>query len=242
MYFRYGNFVHPQGEVAFEGMSSNAIRSPRNQPLVIRKTLACSLEIVGADQVAINNRLILLQQAYASEGKAHIAGFYLDNGQRTQIEINGNQSETGLIVSSFPTPQAVDGSDFSTHLKVGFTITADFVPFNAAELVDYGESLSFEGTAGPRTVWQVTDTGEPRQWTLAQKTTQKVVQSGFAVGRTGYPTANARKYSDVFLNAESAGTSYDTPQLNGAAYRLYRVNWQYRYEAGAASSGLPLIR
>jgi hypothetical protein len=240
MYFRYGNFTHPPGEVAFQSLQTGKLRTPRNQAFRYQKVLSCGLEIIANGQSAIRNRLLQISNAYSADG--YDAGFWHDDNTRSGIFLDNASSESGVIVQNFPSPAAVDGADYATHQAMGFSLTASYIPLDAAEIIDYAETVSHRGTGGPRTVWQVTDTGTPVPWMLAQRTTQVVVQSGFAIGRRGYPQPNAPMFHQDYMKHEETEVRRETPDLDRRFYTGWKVFWTYVFEFGTPVGGLPRIR
>lgn len=240
MYFRYGNFTHLPGEVAFQGLDIKKLRTVRNQAFRYQKTLSCGLEIVANGQSAIRSRMLAISNAYSVDG--YDAGFWHDDNTRSGIFLDNGSSESGVIVLDFPSPARVDGADYATHHAMGFSLSADYIPQDAAELLDYAETIAHRGTAGPRTAWQVTDTGEPIQWTLAQRTTQVVIQSGFAVGRRSYPQPNAPMFGMQYLKHEETEVRRESPDLNRRFYTGWKTYWTYVFEFGQQVGGLPRLR
>lgn len=240
MYFQYGNFAHPPGEVAFQSLQTRKLRTPRNQAFRYQKVLSCNLEIIADGQSAIRTRMNAISNAYSLDGFS--AGFYHDDNTRSGIFLDSPSSESGVVVVDFPSAQRGDGADYATHEPMSFTLAADYIPLDAAEIIDYAETVSHRGTAGPRTTWQVTDIGDPVQWTLARKTTQVVVQSGFAVGRRGYPNFNPPMFPQQFLKSEESEVRRETPDLNRQFYTGWKIYWTWVFEFGSQVGGLPRLR
>jgi hypothetical protein len=240
MYFRYGRFTHLPGEVALQSFQTRKLRTPRNQAFRYQKVLNCSLEIIADGQSAIRNRCRAIQNAYSLDG--YDAGFWHDDDTRGEPFLDNASSESGVIVVDFPSLARGDGADYATHHGMGFTLSADYIPLDAAEIMDYAETLAHRGTAGPRTAWQVTDVGAPVQWTLAQRTTQQVLQSGFAVGRRTYPQPNRPMFGMQYLKHEETEIRRETPDLDRRTFTGYKIFWTYVFEFGEQVGGLPRTR
>ncbi|HTI51188.1 MAG TPA: hypothetical protein VL475_09560, partial [Planctomycetaceae bacterium] len=178
MILKYGSYAHDQNECAVV-IAKRAIFSPRGDRQFVRETWHVTGIKHAASQSALTAALADLRIAYSINGLD--VGLYLDDGATlTDHALPSGATLGGVRVTSLDFPRG-DGAEYSTFRTFHLTLEADF-PDAAGSLLDYAESLNFEGTGGPRRVFLDVLEGLPQEQIGTQCTTYRATQQGRAVG------------------------------------------------------------
>lgn len=236
MYFKYGSYRHPDGEVGLIAHDVFANRTVRGHVLTLRNIMSLSLDVIADGQAAIKARIQQIETAYARDG--YDAGFYHDNNARSSHGLLTANALNGVQVVQRPSFFDADGAEYATHRSGRITLQADYLPADAATLLDYRENVTFRGSGQNRKQLLVTDTGRPEQYILAQYTPQAVVQSGSATTRVSPYTAQPR-FPRQWMDEEQSETSSETFIVEGL--QLFVTTWAYVFYSPQPLSGGPVI-
>jgi hypothetical protein len=226
MIFKFGSFSHPVNEINLASFSQRRIFNGRAKPDTLRKTMILEGVFIGASASTITSAINARQTAYL--GAPQDAGLYLDDGTTpTSHVLDSSDSETGVNCIAFDFPEG-SPAEYATGRKFRVELQADYLDDEASEIVAYKETVSFQGTGGPRIIWVENDTAAPVAQQVSAYTPVYAQQSGFCVGRTDYLTVPNPYWPD-YLDAPTKGIANSTPDLAGTKYRNYERRWDYKF-------------
>lgn len=235
LYFRYGSYTHPAGEVLISSITrSVAEYSPRGEPIVSRLSWTIEGILQGDDAADVSRRLVALERAYEQHNQ--VAGLYFVGGGSTAHVMSPAGSLGGVRSSGVSYPKG-DGAEYTTYRTYSVTLEADY-PFDGLTLLEFQESVTFTGTGGKKTVFLPVLNGEPEKQTVLQRTTCKATQSGSAVGFKSYPPVPDRLWpADEIEEARSIARTSPMNLLGDK--RNFGITWSYSYESAKPLTGLP---
>ena len=234
MFFQYGNYIHQTDSVALIDVDW----SPRYNDRGFRRSVVKTWQIQGtlipsvATPSGITTVANVLERAYSFNGLS--AALFEDNGTRTVYFLDTNTAIGGVKVVNFA---FIDGrgASYVTHLRFAATLQAEF-PDAVENLMSWTETLSFVGDTGPQFAWSVPLVGQPVRQIVTQKTTQRITQSGSAVGYLSKISAPAPRWPQWFMGPQ-AKVSPSTPDANAGRFEGYGVSWSYEFESPVDLSG-----
>lgn len=250
MYWKYGNYRFDDHAVSF------VKRMPpiRDNAGVIYQwapeyTLTGEIRIadtgtVAGNQAAMTAKLAEFEAAFSQQYKDLV--FYDDAGNPTVHKLLNQQTLGGVKLLTnieYPTSQ---GAEYAISRTFQITIGAE-VSANqgggGSGVVNWFESLTFEGTGGKRSVWQTMIEGPPIRQQVAQFTTIRAVQSGNAVGNIGYIPFPAPIYGSDVEHEDRRVWKRSTPQnFGGNGGTNYPSEWAYFFEFANPAFGNPTGR
>jgi hypothetical protein len=240
MYYRHGSFTSNDAEFGLRGYSREIVRDERGGASFERRTLSVFFEIVADGQAAIKARYDVIAGGMSID--ASHSGFLHNDLTRSAIYLPEG-SRTGVQVRTAPSLEPQHGADYATSHMGAFNVSAEYAVAGGTGLLDYQESLTIEGDSGPLKATIITDTGLPFLVTTANRTPVTAVQSGYAVGRDGWPAANAPIFGAPNLINPATAVTTTSPRPMGNGFTGYRIQWSFRYIfVDGPASGLPLIR
>lgn len=226
MFFRYGNYQHPDDEVLLQSFEQIPIRSNRGGRRESLYRMRVAGDIIADGQAAISARITELVVAYSEDYKD--AALYQDDGTITRHALLNNvaQNISGVQITHRSWPRG-DPAEYATyrHFSIGFQARYTELDSN---LVEYREGLSKFGTGGPSVNVVTMLSGPPRFRQLANQTPIQLIQSGRATGYFDYPFAYIPGpiYPDL-EHQDRREITYISPQFNGRGYTDYTVSWRY---------------
>jgi hypothetical protein len=236
MYLKYGSYTHAQNEPAVQ-ISKRAVFSPRGYRQSVRETWRIVGVLHAASQAALTAALAGLRSAYNVNGLD--LGLYLDD--QTTLTDHALISAAALggtrvAALDFPTGQ---GAEYSTFRSYSIAVEADF-PDASNNLLDFSETLSFEGTGGPRVIFLDTLEGLPQPQLAQQRTTYRARQQGRAVGLASYPPVAAPLWPAAEMQQERR-LVIRAPKRVAGNLTEFVVEWTYVFESPAALAGTPSV-
>lgn len=234
MYFQYGSYIHAEAEVILSSISRSTEYSPRGEPILSRVSLAIQGVIQADSATLLGPKLDALETAYARHGQT--AGLFQTGGIRTTHFLPNGTALGGVRSSGVSYPDG-EGVEYVTSRTYSVTLSADY-PFNGVTLLEFQETLSFVGTCGPRFVWLDTLNGPPEKQIVQQKTTQRVVQSGSALGYFNrpppppplWPGNEHEKERQIVLTS---------PRIVFGRAVDHGISWSYSFESAVPLLGVP---
>ena len=109
-----------------------------------------------------------------------------------------------------------------------------------SQLIEWGETVKWIGTTGPRDTWYQGFL-RPRRQRVCQRTVQTLVQSGYSVGWAGYVQPTGCMFPLLELQDRRIIVP-GTPQNSGQALRMYPVQWTYSMATDSYTEGFPFAR
>ena len=185
-----------------------------------------------ANPSGITSVAAVLERAYSFNGLS--AALFEDDGTRTVYFLDTNTAIGGVKVVKFA---FIDGrgASYVTHLRFAVTLQAEF-PDAVANLMSWNETLSFVGDTGPQFAWSFPLVGTPVRQIVTQKTTQRITQSGFAVGYLRREFAPPPRWPQYVL-PDQKKVSSGTPEANAGRFEGFPVSWSYEFESLVDLSG-----
>lgn len=236
MYFAYGTYRHPTDEVALTDATIQRQYNRRGLRTHLRHTwqLRGTLIPASATPAAVTAAVAALKNAYAVDGQN--AGLFEDDGTPTTYFFNSAQALGGVKVVAGPSLPEGAGASYVTYLRYTITLQADF-PDPVENLDYYQEQISFSGDCGPIRQWVTPISGPPQNQTIQSRSTQRITQSGSAVGFLARPTP-ANPLWPQLEHREKRKIVATSPDVNGRALTGYGVSWSYEFESPTNLSGI----
>lgn len=239
MYFRYGSYTHPAGEVNLARYLVREKKSNRGRRISLIHTMFLEGEICAYGQAAITARIEQLIDTYSVNYQD--AALYQDDGQPTPHSLFNGRPDciSGVRVVQRSWPKG-DGAEYATGRTFSITIEAEF---DAAEsqIIAYEESITIVGNCGPRIEVVELATGAPVLQVLNQKTAQRIIQSGSSIGYGGYVLPFGSLYP-TFEHVDRRIEKPGTPAFQGQGYRYYPFQWTYFHSLAIPQTPIPTPR
>ncbi len=239
MQFSYGGIFFDDNSVTVNSCSARTIYSERRHPLLLRKTMACSGEIIADGPANLAIKAAAVRATLALDG-----GDVILHSTTGVIAILNAGSFTGVQVIDRPTFFAQDGyAHWATSVPYRMAFEADY-PAATDGIVSYNESITTTGNdGGSRQVCLELDIGPPVIQTVSEATPIVIVQTGEINGFLGYATINDPIFPNAILAPEDKQITEIAPLLYGNTYTNFNRRWTYRMTlANPTSVPSPLRR
>ena len=234
MYLRYGPYIHAQNEPAVQ-IGKRAIFSPRGLRQSVRETWRIVGVLRAASQPALTAAIADLRSAYNVNG--YDLGLYLDDQTTlTDHVMTSSAALGGTRVTALDFPAGA-GAEYSTFRSYSIAVEADF-PDTSNNLLDFSETLSFEGTGGPRVIFLDTLDGLPQPQIAQQRTTTRARQEGRAVGLATYPPVPPPIWPQAEMQP-ARRLVLRSPRRAAGNLTEFAVEWSYSFESIAPLAGTP---
>ena len=236
MYAQYGTYQHATDEVAItdytisRNFNRRGVRQSLRHTMQLRGTLIPS----SADPTVVTTAVTALKNAYAVDGLNF--GLYEDDGTPTTYFLNSAAALGGVKVVNGPTLPDGAGASYVTYLRYAITLQADF-PDPVGNLEFYQEQISFTGDCGPIRQWVTPIQGPPQRQIIQQRSTQRITQSGTAIGYLSRIAAGSPLWPDL-EHRERRRIVTSSPEVNGASQTNFTTSWSYEFESNTNLSGI----
>lgn len=247
MYLKYGGYQHPDNEarlMAFivkPGYSQRGKRLTTVYEMHVQIEICLPLSMAGATtaeaQSHINDRIVELISVY--ENNYQDVSFHHDDGTKTRHSLDNANSLTGVRITHRTWPKG-DGDEYATT-RTGYVVFQAEYLTPDSQLVLFREVVRNIGTGGPRWRVQELETGNPIVVPLNQRTAQRVIQSGMAVGLQGYVLDYMIPLWPQFEHLDLREVSPATPRANGQGYTHFPISWTFHMTLPAAANNFPVI-
>lgn len=189
-----------------------------------------------AQEIALHNALALPYQDLT---------LFDDGGAATAIRLQNGTSISGVRIVSGPTFANGTGPEYATIRTFAFSAEAEYmISGTEGRTISWQESVSIQGDGGPLRTYRLAVNGPilPQPQIVYPRTTVSAVQSGQAVGHTGWP-APANPIWPAFLITRNSGVTRIAPRRVGNGSRLieYPIAWSYQFESPTQLVGLPTL-
>lgn len=230
--FRYGGYSHEAGEVTIASISVRADFSARGEPVLSRMQWQIQGQLNANDPADLTAKLRNLEGAYNNQ--AQDAGLYFVGGGPTAHYLPNGTSIGGVRSLGVSYPKG-DGAEYTTFRNYSITLEADY-PFAGTNLLEYRETLRFVGTCGPEWIYLFPLTGEPERQQVLAKTTQKVTQSGSAMGFLSRPSPPPPLWpANEHEQARTIGPT--SPRVLRGRQIDFGIEWSYEFESATPLNG-----
>lgn len=240
IYAKYNNYALPTATTSVT-ILKRVLLSPRRRRVATRETWIMRGKFVptassATKQSEISSSLLQLRRNFGVDGGN--LGLYFADGSATDHVIRSGDTIGGVVVKAlnFPTPR---GAEYATYRTFELICEAEYRDAEK-ELLDFSERLTFSG-GGPRFVFLQPLTGDPVKQQVAQRTPYRVVQSGYALGYSRYPTRQPPIWPGA-LHADKSPIEEESPRDWRNVRTHYRTTWRYLFESVASLSGHPNVR
>lgn len=247
MFFKYGGYQHPDNEARLMAFIVRPNHSQRGKRLTTTYEMHIQIEVnipnslAGATtaqaQTHLAGRISEIIDAYQEDYKD--AAFCHDDGSLTRHSLVNADSLSGVRVTHRTWPKG-DGDEYATTRTGYVVLQADYLTPNS-QLVLFQEFVRNIGTGGPR--WRIQDleVGNPIVVPLNQRTHQRVIQTGMAVGLQGYVLDYMIPLWPQFEHLDLREVSPATPRANGQGYTHYPISWTFHMSLPNAANNFPVI-
>lgn len=238
MILRYGSVSFDAGSCEVT-LDVQALVNQRNVPYCQQMQMSVSGYLSGDNTTAVNLACEQLEVALATPYRDLV--LYTDAGLATHLALYNAGSTTGVIVSG-PRYPSGKGAELVTYRKFEFTARAEY-PIGTGRnvLMEFSESISFQGTGGPRFILKPALVGPPQKQIVQQRTTVRATQGGRAVGYLDYPTEPPPLWPQA-EHLEQRQVTRTGGRFHGAAWQEFAVQWGYVFEANGPLAGKPTQR
>lgn len=238
MYASYGGFQHPDNEVNIVRVEHRARFSPRNKRLTTIRTIYLEGEILADTQSALDAAVAAREDAYKYDGNDF--GFYTDAGALTRHRLiqNDPYNLSGVRVINQSWPKG-DAAEFATKRTFSVTLQAEIITADS-QIVEWQETVEYVGNCGPR--YEIVETYlGPVSQLLCKRTSQKIIQSGSALGFQGYilppgPLLPSIEHQDLRRSALVSG------KVMGRVALFYPSSWTYIHTSDRYREVAPVTR
>lgn len=228
MYFQFGGYTHPVGQVAISSDARTREYSPRGRLQSIRRRLAISGTIIESGQSDITAAINSLAGGYSNSAQG--AGLLQADGAPSGHYLFASGSLYGIRVLDGPNFNDTMGNgEYATGRSFSVTLEAEYPQATADPLLSYSETISVQGTGGPRIAVIETDTGTPVTEVTQARTTVIVRQQGSAVGYLA-PVAPNPPLFPAYLSGPDASVTNGSPSKQAPGLNTdYPTSWSYQF-------------
>jgi hypothetical protein len=239
MYFKYGSYQHATNEVGFTAAVSGEFSSQKTEWSTTH-TWSITGELLQGSmsasefQTAVGNLVAAYQDHYQD------AGLYFDDGTPTVYNVVNTSTVGGVLVTQKPALTSFQGAAYGNFFP--YSISLQFILPSTSTwgtIKEWVETVRWHGTGGPHWLMQGSLTGAPEPQQTQLFTPMSAVQSGRAVGTTGYPVPPLPLWS-LWEHLDQREMELSSPLVlgpvggGGAAAIDFAVSWSYFFEAPLA--------
>lgn len=227
MIFKYDTFTNYGRPVNVITVAKPPIYSPRGQIVARRDMIVIEAEVVDVSQAALKTKIQAVEAAYIDNNGHDAILYHLDGVTESAHKLDNSSSVSGVKVMDF---RWTDKSNVEYALRRSYSVTlqADYDPAVVPVYVSYEDSLSFQGNAGPRVVWDELITGSPVSHQTAAVTLRRMTHSGRAVGLYARPLPPSPLDSGSLINQDE-GVSKFGPVVIDGRLQNYGIAWNYQH-------------
>jgi len=235
MYFKYGDYPHPVGEVL---VSNFDVSSEQNENgTVLSKTVTMQLDgiIVAAGDVAIDARVAEIQNAYALDG--YSAALIRTDGAPSHLALDSGSSLYGVQVVSGPNfPLQRNAAHYATGLPFTITLKAKYGVSGNRLFLGLSESIEQIGDGGPIVVITTLDNGRPVADQVSPASPVIVTQSGESTYELSsalaaiYPPFNPPLFPNNLIRPDGYRRNRAKARPRIAGRNQYKATWNYTFQ------------
>ena len=239
MILKYRTYSHPVSEASIV-ISMDPQRNERGVWYATREKWTIDGLLQADTQALLTTAIEDLEAGYGVDG-GDLTLFLPDGTTETAHKIKSADTIGGTRVTLLTYPEG-KGAEYSTFRTYRLEVEADMRIGDGPTLLFWDEVLNFTGNTGPRFGYLDVLNGLPQKQLLHQRTTQKVSQSGRAVGHFGYPLYAAPIWPAA-EHLDQRRTTKKLPQRRGSGAAAsdvsYEVTWEYAFESNVPLIGNP---
>ena len=217
------------------------IRSDRGYAQRLRVTMSVEGALTATSSSAMTAAIEALLSSVSSDYQDVIVRD--DDGADTNFKLINNDSIDGVKLI---TPPTFPNLKTIYSLKVPYRIVwqADFSVDDATNgvgvpnVIDFSESVSWQGNGGALKGIQLTPRGEPIEFTLAERTPYFATQSGSITMRGPISRIPNPIWPDKLINPGSSRTQ-SSPNVRNGVVESYSAQWSYQFQSLTPLIGEP---
>lgn len=176
MIFKYGSYSHADNEVALS-VSKTPEYTARGFRFGTRERWVLRGKIQANTVAALTTAMDALEDAYAENNKTAVL-LLSDGSTETQHKMAASDCLGGVHVVGLDYDEGVN-AEYTSYRS--YTITLEGLRTDKEQtILEYSESITLQGSGGPRRVILETLDTPPIIQITAQRTAQTIVQAGFA--------------------------------------------------------------
>ncbi len=238
MQLRYGSYTFDTDSCEVT-MDIQTLVNERNVPYVQAYMMSVSGYINGANTAAVDAGCQTLESALAAPYRDLV--LYTDSGSATHLALYNTGSITGVVPTG-PRYPVGKGAELVTYRKFEFSARVEHpIGTGRGVLMSFQESISFDGTGGPRFILKDALVGPPQRQLVQQRSRVRANQSGRATGYLEYPTPPAPLWpQDEHLEARQVRKVGG--KFRGRAWQDFVIQWSYQFESTTPLAGNPTLR
>jgi hypothetical protein len=238
LYYRGTWWANNEATVA---ITKRPVFNQRGQRQFTRETWHVTGFLQSTGQAALTAALAARQTALGTNGGD--IGLYLDD-QATLTNhymVSGNAiGGTRVTAYDFPNGAGAEYNDGNPNYRTyTFSIEADFAD-TSVFLIDFQESLRFDGNGGPLKLFLPVLEGPPQEQQTTQQTTYRAVQTGHATAYGAYPTIPGPIWPSAELGYLRSIVPV-SPTLQAGKIDQFTISWTYVFESASALFATPNI-
>lgn len=228
---RYGSYAFDEGATQVSFMIDTQVNA-RGVPFSQVKQARVMGYISGSSTSDISAKCEALEAALATPYQD--LGLY-DGSTLLHVALANSGSLTGTVPTGPNYPDG-KGAELATYRRFEFTIRAEYPLTSGQVIQEYQETVSVQGTGGPRFVLKPALVGLPQKQIVQARTPVRATQSGRAVGYRDYPAfPNPLWPNDEHV--EQRSLVRESPKPRGLGYQDYPIHWSYSFESPVALNG-----
>lgn len=238
--FFYGDFRHPDSEVAFAGIQRTIRFSETQRENILRESWSLRGKIVkqgAASQSRVFAALGEIRSAYALHGQS--AGLLDQDGHQTPFLLDNSKAIGGVTVTNPVSHGEISGSETATYLHYTFGLQMDSFASQPNVILAYSEQLTFsDNRGGPLQIGRVPVSGLPIVQNVSTNSFYYATQAGFLTTRTPQPQPEAMLFPTALIgDPQSRVVTWSSPPTQRGVPTEYTVRWVYKYRSVAPFSG-----
>lgn len=246
MYVTYGSYRHDDNTVTLSAYHVRSQYSPRHAKYCTSYEVHLHGQLIVNDpslttpaqlQAAQAEKISALINAYSENDKDF--SFFHDDGTKTRHSLTTGNALNGVQVKARSWPKG-DEAEYATLRTFYIVLEATYDDVEA-ELMTYSEQFHYIGTGGPK--YSVTETYNGPVYELeATRTAQRMIQTGHAVGWSGYPLVHINPFFPQWEHLDRREVVVHHPMRYRNAFRQYAVNWKFDHTLPSPINGVPIPR
>lgn len=238
MYLRFGTYQWPVNGVRVTSQRA-IVRGADGLPWKYIDRIKADGYLEGTTQAGLSTSSFEMKEVLKRSFQDLV--FMCDDGSQSDTLLTNSDSLTGVVITDGPNFNDSTGPEYVNQRHFEFTAEADYL-FNGSSsrfYLDWSETVSISG-GGPLYTVMPALFGPPQRQMIFERTPCVAVQSGFAVGATGYP-AEPRPIWPFALKNSPEIRRTSPKKLGRANYTEYRIEWNYQFEWHSPLFGFPTL-
>ena len=229
MYYIFGTYTHPFGEVIDMKYVSRGHYTERGYRDRMYVQALIKVQLQGCSEAEIHDKTVELENAYKLQTDVDF-GLFKTDGTRTRHFLSANDPAMlrGPYISELTYP-TTEGPECVTKREVHITLEA-IMNYPESQVIEYDEHVTNIGTASPAWTYVPTTDGGYRPYYIGTPL-QKVIQEGHSIGLQGYYLYSAIPIIDtMWEHTERRVIKVRYPKRIGQYFQNFQIDWRFEYD------------